>query len=117
MLFARLAGTSRDVASVSGRLRKIDLIAQLLRQLGPDEVETAVAFLSGALASLGIGYAVIRDSAAPPAAEPSLQILDVRNALEAAGEVTRYTPLAESGAETSSTSPLTQAVTAGPVPR
>jgi DNA ligase-1 len=85
MLFARVAETSRQVAATSSRLRKVDLLAELLKALTADEVETVVAFLSGVSAAGGIGYAAVRDSGATPATDPTLGISDVRNALEAAG--------------------------------
>ena len=84
MLFARIADTSRQVAATSSRLRKIDLLAELLKQLTPDEVETVVAFLSGVAAATGIAWAAVRDSSAPPATERGLEILEVRTAFEVA---------------------------------
>src|SRR2546426_264870 len=43
-----LVQTSRRVAQTSGRLAKIDLLATSLKQAAPGEIETAIAFLSGA---------------------------------------------------------------------
>ena len=49
------------MAEVSGRLLKIAALASLLKQAAPEEIETTVAFLSGALrqSRLGIGYAAL----------------------------------------------------------
>jgi DNA ligase-1 len=87
MLFARVVETSNRIAATSGRLVKIDLLAQMLKELAPSEVETVAAFLAGStgLAAGGIGYAAIRESSAPPAPASTLKIADVRGALMAAG--------------------------------
>jgi DNA ligase 1 len=62
MTFARLVETSRRVTETSGRRAKIALLAELLRALPPEELEIAVAYLSGAVrqAKLGIGWATIQ---------------------------------------------------------
>ncbi|HZT30688.1 MAG TPA: ATP-dependent DNA ligase [Bryobacteraceae bacterium] len=79
MLLAEVVATSRRVAETSRRLEKAGLLAALLQRLDPDEVETAVAFLSGSTRQgrLGVGYASLRDAAAPPAADASLEIREV----------------------------------------
>jgi ATP-dependent DNA ligase I len=69
--------TSRRVTETSGRLAKIELVADLLKRAGPEELETAIAFLSGAprQGRLGIGYATLQ--AARPehaAAAPTLEL-------------------------------------------
>ena len=46
MLFHELVQTSRRVAETSSRLAKVDLLAALLRRAAPEEIATAVAFLS-----------------------------------------------------------------------
>ncbi len=84
MLLANVVETSRRVTDTAKRLEKIDLLATLLRQLNPDEIETVVTFLSGGARQgrIGVGFAALRDAAAPPAESPTLQILDVDCALE-----------------------------------
>src|SRR5437870_5318760 len=80
MLFRALVDASSAVASVSGRLDKIQRLADLLRRLAPDEIEPAVAFLSGSTRQgrIGVGYAAIRAASdALPADQPTLSILDV----------------------------------------
>lgn len=83
MLFADLVETSRRIAGTPKRLEKTDLLAALLRRLSPDEVEVTVAFLSGSTRQgrIGIGYATIAESAAPPVGEASVPILDVDRTL------------------------------------
>jgi DNA ligase-1 len=62
MKLAELVDTSRRVAEVSGRLEKIGLIAGLLARVPPDEIEIAVAYLSGAIRQqrTGIGWAALQ---------------------------------------------------------
>jgi DNA ligase 1 len=60
---AELVATSEAVAAVSGRRKKIEAIADLLRRADRGEVPIAVAFLSGDLRQrqIGVGYAALRD--------------------------------------------------------
>jgi DNA ligase-1 len=78
MLLDDIARTSTALAATSGRRAKIDLIADCLRRLRPNEVPVAVAYLSGNLpnGTIGVGWASLRDLPAPAAA-PSLELLDV----------------------------------------
>ena len=89
MRLAQVVGISRQVAETSGRLRKISLIAELLTRLTPEEVEIAVAWLSGSTrqGKKGVGYAVLRDAGAAAAAEPSLEILETDHLLDALSKV------------------------------
>jgi len=83
MRFADLVTTSAEVAGVSGRLDKIDRLAALLTRLEGDEVETAVAFLSGTARQgrIGIGHAAIAAASdTPPADAPTLDVRDVDEA-------------------------------------
>jgi DNA ligase-1 len=83
MLLANVVETSARVAATSKRLAKTELLADLLRQLTPDEIEVVVPFLSGETRQgrSGIGYSAVRDSDAPPASAASLEVLDVDRAL------------------------------------
>ena len=83
MLLASVVDTSGRVAATSKRLVKIELLADLLNQLNPEEIEAVVSFLSGATRQgrAGIGYAVVRDSQAAPALTATLEVLDVDRAL------------------------------------
>jgi DNA ligase-1 len=78
MLLDDIARTSTALAATSGRRAKIDLIADCLRRLHPEEVPVAVAYLSGNLpnGTIGVGWASLRDLPAPTTT-PSLELLDV----------------------------------------
>jgi DNA ligase-1 len=76
--FLDLAATSAAVAATSGRKAKVDLLADALRRLDPDELAAGSAFLAGELRQrqTGVGYAGLRDRPAP-AAEPTLTVAQV----------------------------------------
>ncbi|HVH68294.1 MAG TPA: ATP-dependent DNA ligase [Gemmatimonadales bacterium] len=63
MLLGELVQTSRRVAETRGRLAKIEQLAALLRRAEPDEIETAIAFLSGTprQGRIGLGYATLEE--------------------------------------------------------
>lgn len=84
MLLHELVETSRTVAETRARTAKIETLAELLRALRPEEVATAVAFLSGTLERLGVGFAALRSLPAA-AAEPGLELLEVTASLERLG--------------------------------
>jgi len=84
MLLADLVDTSRKVAASSGRLAKIDLLADVLRRADPTEIETAIAFLSGTLrqSKVGVGHSLLqRVASEPPGADATLTVADVDAAL------------------------------------
>src|SRR5438309_10239471 len=91
MLLHELVTTSGRVAATSGRLAKIDLLAALLQRAAADEIETAIAALSGSLRQgrIGVGYAALR-AARPerPANRPTLDLITVDAALEQAAQTT-----------------------------
>ena len=89
MLLTNLVRTSQQVADTTKRLEKIGLLADLLRQIQPEEIEAAVAFLSGATRQgrIGVGYATLRGSEVDPAAAPTLEIGDVDRTLDALAAV------------------------------
>src|SRR5947208_6895479 len=64
MRLADLVTTSRRVSETRSRLEKISALGNLLRRLAPEEIDIAVAFLSGQLRQgrIGLGGAVIRSS-------------------------------------------------------
>jgi len=82
--FLDLAATSAAVAAVSGRKAKIELLADALRRLDPDELAAGSAYLAGELRQrqTGVGYASLRDRP-PPAAEASLTVAAVDAAIAA----------------------------------
>jgi DNA ligase-1 len=65
-------------------LEKIALLASLLGSVPQDEIEIAVAFLSGSVrqSKIGIGYAALHTAMGAAAAEPSLQLSEVDAAFE-----------------------------------
>src|SRR5579875_3353834 len=89
MLLAELVETSNRIAKTSRRLEKTALLAALLKQLTPEEVEIAVAFLSGGARQgrIGIGYATLRDATAAPAETPSLDLPEADRTLTELGAV------------------------------
>lgn len=89
MRLANVVETSARVAATSKRNEKIQLLADLLRQLTPDETEVVVSFLSGVTRQgrSGVGFAAVRDSHTPPAETATLELLDVDRALSALAQV------------------------------
>ena len=90
MLFARLVQTSDQVASTSARSQKVALLAALLATLDSGEVEVAVGFLRGEprQGRVGIGWASVYPLDPTPAAEPSLEILDIDRTIDEVRELT-----------------------------
>jgi hypothetical protein len=76
MQFVEVANTSAAVAEVSGRLGKIGRLADLLARLAPEEIEPAVAFLSGGTRQgrVGLGHAAISTAAGVTALSVRLRI-------------------------------------------
>jgi DNA ligase-1 len=89
MLLQEVAETSVAVAGTSSRLAKVDALASCLRRAEPEEVPVAVAYLAGELphATIGVGWAALRELP-PPAAAPTLTVLDVDAALRLIGGTT-----------------------------
>ncbi|GLY96800.1 ATP-dependent DNA ligase [Actinoplanes sp. NBRC 103695] len=67
MLFVDVAATSAAVAATSGRKAKVELLADALRRLEPEELAAGSAYLAGELRQrqTGVGYASLRDRPAP----------------------------------------------------
>ena len=94
MRLATLVETSNSVAKVSARRAKVGLIADLLREAQPEEIEIVTSYLSGRLRQgrIGLGWASFdAASSAPPdphgdlfAAEPDepLTVIEVDRAFE-----------------------------------
>lgn len=82
-LLAALVNASGTAAKTTSRRAKRDAIAACLRGASADEVEIAVAYLSGEIRQgrIGIGYATLAAQRGAPAAEPGLSLLDVDAAL------------------------------------
>ena len=80
-----LVATSRDVREASRRLDKVGRLAAFLRQLGAEEIETAVAFLCGALPQgrIGVGFSALSEVRSVPAVSaPGLTLAAVDSAFE-----------------------------------
>jgi DNA ligase 1 len=100
MRLQELVDVSNAVAGVRGRLEKTARLADLLKRLHPDEIRTAVAYLTGALPQgrIGLGWAAIaRARSTPPAKVPSLEIRDVD---EAFGRISSTTGRGSASART-----------------
>jgi DNA ligase-1 len=84
VLLATLVQASAQVAATSGRLAKIRLLADLLKQAGPDEIELAIAYLSGTIrqAKVGVGWATLQKARSHVATSARLQLRDVDDTLE-----------------------------------
>jgi len=85
MLLADLVDTSRRVALTSRRLEKTAALADCLRRLAPDEIEVAVAWLSGEIrqGKLGMGpVAIVQARPTVAATSPALSAGEVDQVLE-----------------------------------
>ena len=83
MLLAEVVATSESVAATPARSAKIAALADLLRRLGLEEVEPAVAYLAGRprQGKIGVGWATVRNVDPPPAPEPAIEVLELDAAL------------------------------------
>ncbi len=83
MLFADLVAASRAVTATRSRTAKTELLAATLSRLGPEEAPAAVSFLAGRPLQdrLGAGWATVSGVGADPAAEPTIEILEVDDTL------------------------------------
>ncbi len=84
MLLNALVTTSNEVAATSGRLAKITLLADLLRQASADEIELAIAYLSGTIrqSKVGVGWATVQKAKSHAGSSARLQLRDVDDTLE-----------------------------------
>jgi DNA ligase 1 len=84
-LFANLVAVSQRVGATSARLAKVRELAACLRAVEPNEIDTAVHYLSGEIPQgrFGIGYAALRKASenSGAAAVPALAIDDVDRSL------------------------------------
>jgi len=80
---AAIVEASQRVAETRSRLAKRDTIASCLRSAIGDEIEIAVAYLSGETRQgrIGIGYATLAALRGAHAAQPALTLLDVDSTL------------------------------------
>jgi len=81
---AELVATSQRVAATPARLEKVARLAELLARLAPEEIDIAVAYLSGETRQpkLGLGYAAVsRVAGAAARGGAPLELADVDVAL------------------------------------
>lgn len=83
MLLAAVVATSAAMAATRSRTAKVEALAALLRDLAPDEVETAVGFLTGLprQGRIGVGWRTAYGVDTGPAPSPSIQVLELDAAL------------------------------------
>ena len=88
MLLQTLVSTSAQVAATSARLAKIKLLADLLRQAAPDEIELVIGYLSGIVrqSKPGVGWATLEAAKSTGALKPTIEILDVDRVLAQVAE-------------------------------
>jgi DNA ligase-1 len=79
VLLSELVTASSEVASTRSRSRKVEVLSEVLKRLGPGEVGAAVSYLSGQprQSRLGVGWATLRSIDVPPVEEPGLEIMEV----------------------------------------
>jgi len=99
MLLADVVATSTEVASTRSRKAKTAALAELLARVAtadPEEIRTVTSYLAGSLRQrrTGLGWRSMQ-SLPPPAAEPSLTVLEVHEAFD------RIAALAGSGSQQS----------------
>ena len=86
MLLQTLVSTSQQVASTSGRLAKIQLLADLLRQATAEEMEVVIAYLSGRTrqARVGVGWATLQGARrlGSGVRESTLEVTEVDHVLD-----------------------------------
>ena len=82
MILSHLVQTSSQIAETSSRLKKVELLAGLLRALEPKEIRIAIGFLTGwpRQGKIGVGWATMGSARPESAAEPSLTLTDVDEA-------------------------------------
>jgi DNA ligase 1 len=81
---AAVVEVSREVAATRSRSTKVEILAELLTRVGPDEVAVCVGFLSGVprQGRVGVGYATVYGIEVPPAGEPSLTVAELDRAID-----------------------------------
>src|SRR6478609_6461248 len=83
MLLANVVATSAELGETRSRRAKIDILARLLRQLGTEEIEPAVAWLAGAprQGKVGTGWRTLVAARGEPATAATLTVGDVDHGL------------------------------------
>ena len=83
LLLAEIVAASRAVAATRSRKAKVVALSEALAQAAPEEIETVAAYLAGSLRQrrTGLGWRGVSDLP-PPAASPSLGVLEVHELFE-----------------------------------
>lgn len=90
MKLIELVDTSHRVSQASGRLEKISLLASMLGRASSEEIEIAVAFLSGSIRQprIGMGWAALQAAKPDRAADaPALELPEVDATFEGIARV------------------------------
>jgi ATP-dependent DNA ligase I len=89
MRFEEIVHTSEAVAATSSRRAKVERLSVCLAQLRPEEVRTAVAYLSGVLpdGSIGVGWASLKDLPTPAEPPAELELREVDATLRGVGSL------------------------------
>lgn len=88
MLLADVVAASHTASATRSRLAKTAAVADALRSAGPDDAATVAAYLSGVLPQRRIGVSWRGLSTLPePAAEPSVTVAEVDEALTTIGHI------------------------------
>jgi DNA ligase-1 len=74
-----VVATSTVVAATRARKEKVEALAELLRRLGPDEIEPAVGFLVGQARQgrIGVGWRTAYGIEVDPAGAPTVAVLEL----------------------------------------
>src|SRR5829696_4975341 len=104
MLLSRLAETWNQLSATRSRNAKRDLIAAVLADATPDDIEVVVSYLSGELRQrrTGLGWRSLQ-SLPPPASTSSLEVSDVDRAFE---DIATLSGPGSAGARAAATSDL-----------
>src|SRR3954447_4551099 len=82
-LLGEVTEASERVAGTNARSQKVAILAELLARLDPGEVTAVAGFLSGVprQGRIGVGYATVYGVECAPAAEPSLTVGELDEAI------------------------------------
>ena len=90
MLLHELVAVSDAVGATRARTRKVALLSEMIRDLGPADRSLAVGYLTGAVPQgrIGVGYVTVGGLEVPPAEGPRLQLTDIDACLTSLAGIT-----------------------------
>ena len=90
MLLDELVAVSDAVGATRARTRKVALLSEMIRDLGPADRSLAVGYLTGVAPQgrIGIGYVAVGGLDVPPADEPTLLLTDIDACLTSLADIT-----------------------------